>query len=127
MKGKLIVLFGLIVILMGCATSGEGVKRGSSYEIIQEEILNCDANNAYEIIQRLRPNLLLKATSARGGDMYSQGGAAVYLDNVKVGGLSYLKQLNSAQVASIEYLRASEATMRFGANHGAGAFMVKTR
>ncbi len=127
MNGKLVALLCLIVILAGCAASSDGAKRGSSYEIIQEEIVNCDANTAYDIVQRLRPHLLYKATSSRSGDMYGQAQAVVYVDKVRVGGLPYMKYFNANQVSSIEYIRPQEATMRFGANHNAGAFLITTR
>jgi len=128
MKNALSMLLIVSFIIAGCATTQNGVKRGSSSEIILEEIKECHAANVYELIQLLRPNMLFKASAQRSGNFYGTGYVVVYMDNVKIGdGLEVLKTMEATQISNIKYLRSQEATMRFGSNHTNGAFLLTSR
>ena len=123
----LIYLLLLAAFIIECAPTKEmGSTRGSRYIITAEEIAETSANNAYEAIQLLRPNLLNRDVR-RSVDMYSAAGVVVYLQGVKYGDKESLRTISALEIAEIKYLSKSEATMRFGSDHAGGAFLIKLR
>lgn len=123
----LIYLLLLAAFIIECAPTKEmGSTRGSRYIITAEEIAETSANNAYEAIQRLRPDLLNR-DMRRSVDMYSTAGVVVYVQGARYGNKESLKTISALEIAEIKYLSKSEATMRFGSDHAGGAFLIKLR
>jgi len=95
--------------------------------ISQEEIQNlaADAQNAYEIVSRLRPIWL----NTRGVGSMSGGAieVQVYVNDVRRGGPGTLSEVSRMEVAEIRHLRGTDATQRFGTNHENGAILVKVK
>jgi outer membrane cobalamin receptor len=117
-----------MLVAAGCATtsSGGSSSRSSSTEITREEIAETSAQNAYEVIERIRPQWL----NTRGGaSMANPEGSepVVYLDGARAGGLRELVSIRANVVVRIEYLRSSDATNRYGTGHQGGAILVTTR
>jgi hypothetical protein len=99
---------------------------GSRNMIIRDEIVASNVRNAYEAVERLRPNFLRShgPTSVR----QSTGmRAKVFVDGTSMGGLDQLKGISAGQVESIEFLPAGDATIRFGTGYEGGAILVTTR
>lgn len=84
-----------------------------------------EVTTAYEAVAMLRPAFLRArgATGSRGGGTY----AVVYLDDVRLGGLSELRSIQLAQVREIRYVGPADATTRWGTNHAGGAILVTSR
>ncbi len=96
--------------------------------ITAQELASVPYSNAYDAIQRLRPQML----QPRGGSATSSltqeatYGVKVYLDGVPVGGLDDLKDIPLSGIKEIRYLNATDATQRFGTGNPGGAIMIRT-
>lgn len=98
-------------------------KRKSSL-ITYEEIREANAPTAYEAVSRLRAAWLRK----RGvSSLNREGGILVYQDGMRFGGIAALRQMNASQIESISFLDGTQATQRYGTNHGNGVILVTTR
>ena len=104
-----------------------GAERGSPNEIVQAEILsrgNLDPS-AFKLIERLRPNWL----RSRGKISFTRPGAGypvVYIDAIRHGNLNTLHQMTPHQIRRIEFIRAADATIRWGTGHSGGAINIVT-
>lgn len=115
----LAVAFGLVTLGAACASGGGG-ERGPRRDpnlITAEELADYHNLDCYDAVRRLRPRWL----QGRAGD------PTVVRDGSHLGPASeYLAQIRVGQVASIRYLSATEATMRFGTGVNGGAIVVTT-
>jgi len=84
---------------------------------IQEGLAN-GLGNAYDLVARLHPNWLR-----------SQGrqSVQVWMDNQRMGGVSSLRNMSLSGLASIRYLRPSEAQARYGLDNQGGAIVLSIR
>jgi hypothetical protein len=75
--------------------------------ITPEEIVNSNASNLYDVVQRLRPGWL----TGRGVHNFSgqTGGIVVYQDAVRMGGVSALRDMGLEYVVSLQYVDAATA------------------
>ena len=136
--GRLVVC--LLLLTTGCAGAAKGnasgtsataaltaaaAPRGSANVIIEAEIPASGAQNALEVIQRVRPSML----RARNGTVDETGvmDIVIYVDNVKAGDRQALTAVPAANVREIRLLNASDATTRFGTGHPLGAILVTTK
>ena len=87
-----------------------------------------DAANAYQIIQKLRPQMLrirgLASPNDRTGESVQP---KVYLDNVEYGTLAQLANVNASQVREIRFLNSRDATTRWGTGHIGGVILISTK
>jgi hypothetical protein len=87
-----------------------------------------DAANAYQIIQRLRPQMLrirgLASPMDRTGESVQP---KVYLDNVEYGTLGQLQNLNANQIREIRFVNSRDATTRWGTGHMGGVILILTK
>lgn len=81
-----------------------------------------DAQDAYQIVKRLRPNWL----SQRGGSsMHLQvAEIVVYVNGIRMGGVDALRDIPPTGVVELRFLRGTDATQRFGTGHENGAILV---
>lgn len=118
----------LIPVLAACASSSGGnstrTPRGSRDVIVLSEIEPVQVTNAFELIQRLRPEMLRPRT---GGSMTSVPTPVVYLDGVRHGNIDSLNSVPKDVIREIRYINASDATTRFGTGHTGGAILISTR
>lgn len=85
-----------------------------------EEILASGAGSLLDAIARLRPQFLAASgTPSRP--------VTLVVDDVVFGTAADLRLLRAEDVARVRYLSATEAVMRFGRGHDAGAIVVTTR
>jgi hypothetical protein len=125
MRIPVVVLVALTLGLVACASSGTdpGTRR-STRVITTEELETVEELNAYEAVQRLRPNWL----RTRGRvSMQAQQGIQLYVDGVHRGYVADLVSIRANAVQRMEYLSASQATARFGTDHVDGAVLVRLR
>ena len=110
------VLFASLV--WGCASGGQNKGTGKARNVITAaEIAASSGQNAYQVIQQLRPQLL----TLRGIE------PTVYVDNMKRGGLDSLYGVYASDIQEIRYLSPDEATLRFGTGNAGGAFLITTK
>ena len=124
--------FALVLALSACASSGAstgGGARRSADQITYAEISTASALNAYDLINRLRPNWLrAPATGSIGGGVRSQI-IAVYLDGHRLGDLESLRTLSTDGIRSMQWLdaaRAATVLTEIGSDAIAGAIVIKT-
>ena len=113
--------FALALGLAGCASSGGGTGRvagATTNRIVLAELESLGQLDALQAVQRLRPRWL----TSRGS-----GQPVLYVDGAPRGNPDELRFMPSNQVASMEFMSASDASNRFGAGHQGGAILVLTR
>jgi len=120
-----------VLSVLGCQAatgSGTGAATPSTSRrvLLGDEIRSVSATDAYEAVQRLRPEWLRRRGQVSIQDP-SAGGVVIYLDGVRFGGPRSLEGLRAESIVQMEYLDASDATTRFGTGHGGGAILVRTR
>jgi hypothetical protein len=115
-------------------------RRGEQEVISLEEIQAASASNVFELVQRLHPEWLRE----RGTQSFSEGDKVqgdiqgttvlpglptilVYQDNARMGGLEALRTIPIADVGSVQFLNAAQATYRFGIGHAHGVILLTTR
>ena len=135
------------VLLAACATSGasgggSGGKTNADL-ITTAEIDAGTFRDAYDIVQRLRPNWFTKARATSGGGLsgtqvsgssavQSGGGSGlvVYLDNAKMGGTETLRDMSASSIATLQYMDAATATAKLpgiGSSIVSGAIVATSR
>lgn len=117
----------------GCASSGStpAADRKSPDIITHEEIAANSANNAYDLITRVRPTWL----RARGAASMANGNVAgltipVYLDGHRLGDLGVLRTMSVSGIASMRWLDAARASTTLGGIGSeaiAGAIVIKSQ
>jgi hypothetical protein len=103
------------------------VDRASSQLITEDEVEASRAPNAYEVIQRLRPNFLSYRGETSFNKQNSQPYPTVYVDGQEFGPLSSLRNIPSSQIATIRLYRSWEATTKFGSGNMGGVIAITTR
>ena len=127
----LVVTGAVVTPVAAAAQSGskeekpKAVKRGGSNLILESEIAAAPDDNAFDLVQRLRPSML-RPRAASGSSDGEGGGIVVYLDNVRLGGTESLRNLQRQSVKEIRFINAGDATLRFGTGHPSGAILVTT-
>lgn len=116
-------------------------RRGDQEIISQEEVDAASASNVFELVQRLHPEWLRE----RGQQSFSEGDKVqgglnegtsvtpglptilVYQDNARMGGVEALRTIPIADVGTVQFLNAAQATYRFGIGHAHGVILITTR
>jgi hypothetical protein len=85
-----------------------------------------EMRTALELVSRLRPNWMRKS---RGEQSFTQGTppVMVYVNDVRRGGPSALKEVDRLSIREIRRLAPTEASHRFGPDNGSGAILVFLR
>lgn len=127
------VLAAAMVTLAACASGGSGASaRTQNPSVISlDEIEASSASNAYEVIQRLRPNFLRTRGAVHGTpgatNAVEMVDLVVYLNENRLGGSDQLRQIATTDIREIRYYNASEATTKWGTGHSAGAIQIVSR
>lgn len=130
-KRFFIALLAITLGLGGCAGGGSGTGGGTgsgaqatggrrtSNRITAEELATVSELDLHAAVNRLRPAWL------RAG---SRGTLpAVILDgSPQTGGVDVMSSMRAADVASLEFMSASDATTRYGTGYSAGAIVITT-
>jgi len=102
----------------------------SSRLITAEEIERSSANinTAYDAVETLRPRWLqlheVSRLPGRTGDPIRATPVRVYLNDVNVGEVDYLKTIPAARVLELQMLSANETASRYGPTDGQAAIVV---
>jgi len=119
------------VVVAACASSGGGSARANPDSITRAEIYNSSTSNAYELINRLRPNWLrATSTGSIGGGVVQRQMILVYLDRQRLEDLNALKTISVEGIDSAQWVEASRVpTVLPDVPPGpiAGAIVLKTR
>jgi hypothetical protein len=92
--------------------------------ITSDEMKQSSFANAYEVVETLRPQWF----RTRGRASLSQSVVVkVYLDGALLGGPDQMRHITTRALTSIRYLDGSEATLRWGLDHGQGAIVISTQ
>ncbi|MDH3222242.1 MAG: hypothetical protein OEO23_00890 [Gemmatimonadota bacterium] len=120
-----VMLYGAVLVLQlaGCASSGES-RRGSG-AITAEELAAVSTSDCLEAVRTLRPQWLRSRAAPTPRDPNPT--PRVVVDGNARGGLEELSLIPASDVASIDYMSASDATIRFGTGFPGGAIVVRTR
>ncbi len=124
------VLSGLLLTAIACASSGSrSTRQSSSDKLTHTELATSNAANAYDAINRLRPNWLrVSGTASIGGGVRSQL-VLVYIDNQRAEDLYALKNISTGMVESAQWIDATRmATVLSNVPPGSysGAILIKT-
>lgn len=127
------LLIAAPAMFAGCASTpsaSPGQVRTSSLDFITSiEVDATPVANAYDLVSRLRPGWLQGERQASIGSGGRMQVIAVYLDGVRMGGLSSLRAINTSGVKSLQYYDASRAATVLrdpGSEPIAGAIVVTT-
>jgi hypothetical protein len=139
MKGLLKLVLALVVIggALGCSSSGAAPKTTAGPKVDPDLIVATEFDgkgfrDAYDIVQRLRPNWFTKKTGGSAARRMGTAGSGlvVYLDNARMGGVDALRQLQTGSIESLRFLDAADATARLpglGSSVVAGAIVAQSR
>jgi hypothetical protein len=132
-----ILATAMLALAIGCASGGASGgtapgPRQNSNLISTEEITDAAAANAYDLIQRLRPNFLRTRGAVHGTpngttNKIEYVDLVVYLNENRLGGTDQLRQISTSDIREIRYFSASEATTKWGTGHSAGAIQIVSR
>lgn len=122
-------LWALLVLLIGavaCTATRAGTSGRDPDRISRAEIEASTAQDAYELIQRLRPRWL----QSRGSRSLTMStGIVVFVNSSRMGGVESLRQISRDAVTSIRYLDAAQAIAELpgiGSEHAEAAIVVST-
>jgi hypothetical protein len=114
------------LVLWGCASgSSPGAPSRDRNLITTEEIEALPVTNAWDLIDRLRPNWLRNqgpASIRSSAPTY----ALVYIDEVRSGGLETLYRVSSQIIREVRFINGRDATTKWGMNHGSGVILITT-
>ena len=126
----------VVAVSSGCASggtsSGTSARSSRSQDVIGEaEIASRvrDATNALQIIEQLRPQML----RSRGSSSLTPGATSedalprVYVDDISYGNLNSLSNINSVSIREIRFIKAADATTRWGTGNIGGVILVTTK
>jgi hypothetical protein len=117
---RLVGVLSPFPILIACAGTRD------ANVITAPELGRSEAQNAYDAIHRIRPEML--RTRDRGTIVYFKARQPlVAVDNILVGGVEVLRTLPTDKVARIEYVNSWVAAKRYGPGFGNGVMLVETR
>lgn len=123
---KLLAAVTLIAVTACSGKQSSSTGTRSSRDLItRAQIEQLNATDGYDIVQRLRSDVLRPrgATSIRSGPEM----AVVYVDGVRRGTPDVLRQIRANEIEEIRFVSGTDATTRYGTDHGGGAIEVKTR
>lgn len=111
--------------LLACATVPSSGRETRNL-ITTEQIVESRAQNAYQVVETLKPEWL----SSRGPTSVTDptpASASVYFNGTHVGGLEFLRTVPVIDIAEIRYYPTGEASARFGMGHPRGVIAVSTK
>lgn len=135
------VLFLTVTILVtACGGGGAGGSaqpsttpsriRGPANLITEAEISAGTAyTNALEVVQNLRPQMLIPRGVGSDGSGLSATSIPiiVYMDDVRLGEVQSLVNIPANRVREIRFVNARDATTRYGTGHSSGVILVVTK
>ena len=131
MHNQWFVLLAACAVLAGCASSAgttqqstTAAPRRDTSVITAEELAAIAQRDLYSAIQQLRPSFLQTRGPTSPGIGTAPEVLNVYVNGVRSGDVTALRQILVADVKEVRRLSASDATQRFGTGHTMGAILV---
>jgi hypothetical protein len=112
----------------GCAAASSStrpMKSASRDVITAAEIVASRVTDVYQAVVQLRPEFLRKRSAAPIAP-YRAPQVIVYLDDLEFGAAESMRHIPLVRVRQIRYMSATEADLRWGGRHPAGAIHVST-
>ena len=123
---RVVPLVASCFLFAECAPrTGVAPASSASEAITRVEITRSQAFNAYDAIRILRPNMLRERgrVTIRGTDIREP---LVYLDNQRMGGINFLRDIPVTEIFEIRYHTAAQAQIKWGNGHPQGVIQVLT-
>jgi hypothetical protein len=132
-------LLGLAAVAAACSSAGGAVGGGSPDLITREQIEELTDENAYQVVQRLRPRWLRPRSQASLGTPSRRDPSGVgtqpptppmpevFVDNVRRGPVESLAQISLNEIEQMQFIDATDATTRYGTGYISGIIHVLTR
>jgi hypothetical protein len=120
------------MMVMACGGGGGGASqpstvsrpvRGPADLITEAEISASVYQNALEIVQNLRPNMM----RPRGSTAQGPVPVVLFVDDVRMVDLNGLSTIPAGRVKEIRYINSRDATTRWGTDVGSGVILVTTK
>ena len=129
MKG--LYFFAMAALIVACSANKStraSPPMGSDRNMIsEEEIRTVPAASVYELVSKLRPQMLrARGQSSLGGTTASDY-PIVYLDGRQYGDIGSLRSLVPSQVSLIRFYDATDAAGKFGQINAGGVIDVTSR
>jgi hypothetical protein len=120
---RAIAVAALAIAFAGCGgkSAPTGALRTSADLITREEIMKQPVENVYDAVQRLRPGFLRARSTATRTTAYP----VVFVDGIRRGDPETLRTIPTRGVDEIRYIKALDATTRYGLNIEGGVIEVK--
>jgi hypothetical protein len=97
--------------------------------ITEAEIGASAYQNALEVVQNLRPGMLIPR--GVGSDASGMTAASIpiviYMDDVRLGEPASMVNIPASRVKEIRFMNSRDATTRFGTGHSSGVILVTTK
>jgi len=121
-RGAVIVSALAVAIGYGCAPATTWRQRPDFNVISREDLQSTHYQNAYDAVEALHSNWLLM----RPNSFLAQGQVLVYMDNVRLGDISELRNIPVLPIEYMRYFDSVEATTRWGVGHTQGVIYIST-
>jgi len=117
-------LMTTVVLYSGCASGGTNTDTGGSRDVLtREQLLATQEDNALDAVRRLRSQWLRARGPARSAGLPPVQ-VAVFINDVRRGGVDVLADIRIEEVAEIRFISATDATTRWGPNVAGGVIAV---
>ena len=131
LEGRMITRWVLALpLVVAAACSHPKLGPGEVYDaqvITEDEIAASRANNAYEVIHKLRANFLTNRGQTGINRSAANTYPTVYLDDQEFGPITTLSTIPASQIAMIRLYRVSEANQKYGTHNLTGVISITTK
>jgi hypothetical protein len=114
-------------LAVGCSPPSIGRHSADTQLITESEVDNSHGANAFEVIQKIRPNFLHDRGETSLNKSRSTPYPIVYVDGQEFGAIESLRKIPASQISTIRLYHAWEAATVFGASSGGGVIAITTR
>ena len=124
-------------------------QRSSRYVLVESDLRAAQADNLSDAILKLRPEFLRgeanqhgyygtpkdggagppvpAGTASMSGNSNPPPPVMIYRDNLRLGSVDDLRQIQPSMVREVRYLTGPQAVIRFGTNNSGGAIVITTK
>jgi len=95
--------------------------------LTEEEIKAANAADAYDLIQRLRPDWLRQKVGPSQADADGSREIRVWVNGRDAGGLNALRNYDSHEIVSMRWVDSISARATYGLGYGRGVITLETR